>query len=78
MSQKHKVVLIVGAAGMSRIGDLLSMIDEQGIEYEIEDPSVVLVRAMEDREPLPIVPAIEEDCKPYPERNHRKGKRKRF
>jgi hypothetical protein len=45
-------------------------------QIALED-SIVLLRDI-DREPPPIISAIEVNSKPYPEHNRKKGKKKRW
>jgi hypothetical protein len=79
MNQKRKVVLIVGggAVGLSEaLHAAMEQLDEAGIEYEIQEPHEMVIRASDI--PPTIVPPLEVDSKPYPERNRKKGKGKRF
>ena len=72
-----KVILVGGASALASIPEVLAELDAQGIEYELQEPHEMLLHAV-DREPPPIISPLEIDRKPYPERNRKKGKQRKY
>lgn len=71
-----KVVVIGTGSITGKVQDILDALDATGVETEYKD--LVMELHNVERERPPIISPLEGDSKPYPERNHRKGKRKKY
>ena len=77
----ERKVIIIGSRNLKRsdlmhLLEVLDDLDELGVEYELQEAHNMLLHRVEE---IPeIKPVLEDDSKPYPEPNHKKGRKKRF
>ena len=86
---ERKVIIVGSAASLAstRLREVLDKLDELDIGYELQEECTLVLSSDDpinkalmaiDHEPPPIISPLEGDSKPYPERNRKKGKGKRW